>query len=81
MVALKLRDQAFEMYRCDRNVSLGVNLPNLARVFKMGGNEDSVKLSANDEGADVVEIALESTDGDRVCTFDLKLMDIDSDQL
>lgn len=81
LVTMQLRQQAFEMYRCDRAVSLGINLPNLAKILKCAGNEDSVKITANDEGADTAEFIFESAGGDRISQFELKLMDIDADHL
>ena len=81
LVTMQLHQQAFEMYRCDRNVSLGINLPNLSKILKCAGNDDSVKITANDEGADSVEFVFESSNGDRISRFELKLMDIDADHI
>lgn len=81
LVTMQLRQQAFEMYRCDRSLSLGINLPNLSKILKCAGNDDSVKITANDEGADTAEFVFESSNGDRISHFELKLMDIDSDHL
>jgi proliferating cell nuclear antigen len=80
LVSLTLKESGFENYRCDRNVSLGVNLVSLSKILKCAGNDDIVTLKAEDDG-DIVTFLFESEDGDRVSDFALKLMDIDSEHL
>jgi proliferating cell nuclear antigen len=60
--------------------SLGVNLVSMSKVLKCAGNDDSVTIKANDDG-DTASFLFESEDGDRVSDFELKLMDIDSENL
>lgn len=81
LVTLSLRSQAFEMYRCDRSLSLGINIENFCKVLKCAQNDDSVKITADDEGADCAEFMFENQAGDRVAHFQLKLMDIDSEHM
>ena len=77
---LALNIEAFEHYRCDRNVSLGVSLESLSKILKCAGNDDSVTIKA-DQGTDIVNFMFENADQDRLSDFELKLMDIDSEQL
>ena len=42
LVSLVLHTDMFEHFRCDRNVTLGINLPNFAKILKCSGNDDSV---------------------------------------
>lgn len=81
LVTMSLRSQAFEMYRCDRSLSLGIHIGNFAKVLKCAQNDDSVKITADDEGADCAEFMFENSSGDRVAHFQLKLMDIDSEHM
>lgn len=81
LVTLSLRSQAFEMFRCDRSLSLGINISNFCKVLKCAQNDDSVKITADDEGADCAEFMFENQAGDRVAHFQLKLMDIDSEHM
>ena len=46
LVSLVLHTDMFEHFRCDRNVTLGINLPNFAKILKCSGNDDSVTLKA-----------------------------------
>jgi proliferating cell nuclear antigen len=81
LITMSLRSQAFEMFRCDRSLSLGINLTNFSKVLKCAANDDSVKITADDEGADCAEFVFENQSGDRIAHFQLKLMDIDSEHM
>jgi proliferating cell nuclear antigen len=81
LVTMSLRSQAFEMFRCDRSLSLGIHLGNFCKVLKCAGNDDSVKITADDDGPDCAEFMFENASGDRVAHFQLKLMDIDSEHM
>lgn len=37
LCALKMRAEGFDHYRCDKNISLGVNTPNLSKILKCAG--------------------------------------------
>merc|ERR1711881_814144 len=80
LVALLFRESAFMEYKCDRAASLGMNIDALSKVFKMCGPNDSLKIRyAND--ADQVSFQCESQEDDRISDFDLKLMEIESEQM
>merc|ERR1712139_597900 len=51
LVSLVLRETAFQDFKCDRSVSLGMNVDALAKVLKMCGEKDSLKVRS-DNGAD-----------------------------
>ena len=57
-----------------------MNLVSMSKVLKCAGNDDQITIRADDEG-DTVKFCFESTEGDRVSDFELKLMDIDSENL
>lgn len=60
---------------------MGINLTSFSKVLRCAGNEDSVKIVADDSGADVAEFIFENASADRVAHFELKLMDIDSENM
>ena len=60
LVSLLLRAEGFEHYRCDRNISLGVQTASLAKILKCSGNDDALSLSAEDNG-DALNIMFEAT--------------------
>merc|ERR1712216_762270 len=80
LVALLLRSDGFEHYRCDRNMTMGMNLSNMSKMLKCAGNDDIITMKADDTG-DVVTFMFESPDQDKISDFELKLMDIDSEHL
>lgn len=80
LIAMMLREEGFDHYRCDRNISLGINLATLSKILKCAGNDDNVTLKADDEG-DCVNIMFENESQDRISDFEMKLMDIDSEHL
>jgi proliferating cell nuclear antigen len=49
-VSLLLRRDSFEHYRCDRNLTLGINLGSMAKILKCAGNDDVLTLKTEDEG-------------------------------
>ena len=52
LVALLLRADGFDHFRCDRNISLGINLTSMGKVLKCCNNDDIVTLKS-DDSADV----------------------------
>jgi len=80
LVYLELKNDGFEHYRCDRNQSLGISLKNMSQILKCAGNDDQITMKADDNG-DAVTFLCESKDQDRISSFELKLMDIDSENL
>eukprot|EP01003_Olkasia_polycarbonata_P003622 NODE_236_length_1142_cov_285.586459_g198_i0.p1 GENE.NODE_236_length_1142_cov_285.586459_g198_i0~~NODE_236_length_1142_cov_285.586459_g198_i0.p1 ORF type:complete len:262 (+),score=63.82 NODE_236_length_1142_cov_285.586459_g198_i0:91-876(+) len=80
LVTLLLKKQGFENYRCDRTISLGINMASMNKILKCAGNDDSITLRSQDD-ADSVSFVFESKDKDKVSDFQLKLMDIEAESL
>lgn len=80
LVAVCLRSGGFDHFRCDRPISLGFNATNMGKILKCAGNDDIITLKAEDDG-DSLALVFESPGQDRIADFELKLMDIDSEQL
>jgi len=80
LVSVSLSRAAFDHYRCDRSISLGFNSSNMAKIFKMMGNEDQVVMKSEDT-ADSLTLMFESTKSDTIADFELSLMDIEAEQL
>ena len=59
LVSLHMKSDGFEHFRCDRNLSLGMNLASLTKVLKCSGNDDVVTLKA-DDAADTITVMFES---------------------
>jgi len=80
LVSVSLRKEGFEEYRCDREVTLGINFSSLGKVLKCMGTDDTLSVRA-DEESDSAMFVFEAPSQERVSNFELKLMDIDTDQL
>ncbi|XVF05394.1 hypothetical protein REPUB_Repub05bG0168200 [Reevesia pubescens] len=80
LVSLLLRSEGFEHYRCDRNISMGMNLNNMSKMLKCAGNDDIITIKG-DDGSDTVTFMFESPTQDKISDFEMKLMDIDSEHL
>ncbi|KAH0454217.1 hypothetical protein IEQ34_016141 [Dendrobium chrysotoxum] len=80
LVALLLRSEGFEHYRCDRNITMGMNLNNVSKLLKCAGNDDIITIKA-DDGGDTVTFMFENPKQDKISDFEMKLMDLDSEHL
>lgn len=80
LVALRLTKEAFAEYRCDHDISLGIQFASLNKVLKCMGNKDSLSITC-DENTDLANFLFISEKKDQVSNFSLKLMDIDQEQL
>ncbi|KAK6135811.1 hypothetical protein DH2020_030419 [Rehmannia glutinosa] len=80
LVAFLLRAEGFDHYRCDRNLTMGMNLGNMAKMLKCAANDDIVTIKA-DDGTDTVTFMFENPSQDKIADFEMKLMDIDSEHL
>lgn len=80
LVSMVLGSGAFEPYRCDRNIALGVNLTSLTKVLRAAGDKDMLTLKAED-APDVLNLLYENRETERTAEYDLKLMDIDQEHL
>lgn len=80
LVAFVLRSDGFKDYRCDRNLTLGINLASMSKILKCADSKDSVTIKAEDS-QDQITFVFENEKTDKVSDFELKLMDIDSEHL
>jgi len=80
LVQVNLNQDMFDHYRCDRTISLGINSNNMGKMLKCAGNDDVITLKAEDTG-DTLTLMFESAGQDRIADFELKLIDIDNEQL
>jgi len=69
------------MYRCDHNISLGINLTSLTKILKCANNDDKLKIRADEGNLATATFIFESPDGTRTSQFTLKLMDINQQRL
>ncbi|XP_057300187.1 proliferating cell nuclear antigen-like [Hydractinia symbiolongicarpus] len=80
LCSVLLKADSFDPYRCDRNLTLGMNCVTLSKILKCAGNDESITVRAEDN-ADTVSFVYEKPNQERVSKFEMKVMDIDSEHL
>ncbi|KAK7320287.1 hypothetical protein VNO77_29621 [Canavalia gladiata] len=80
LVSILLRPEGFEHYRCDRNISMGINLNNMSKILRCAGNDDIITVRAED-GTACLNLMFESPTQDKISDFEMNLMDIKSEHL
>jgi len=80
LVSLSMLSEGFDTFRCDRNISLGMNLTSMSKIMKCAGNDDAITMKAGDD-ADTVTFMFESPNGEKVSDYEMKLMDLDTEHL
>ena len=51
LVAMQLKADGFEHYRCDRDMSIGMNMASLSKILKCANNDDVITIKAEDVSA------------------------------
>ena len=51
LVSLKINETGFEEYRCDKNITLGLNLSDFSKILKMAKSDDTLTLKAEEENS------------------------------
>ena len=80
LVALQLTESGFVNYRCDNDQCLGIQFSSLNKILKCMTSKDSLSIQASNDG-DIINFIFESSDQKRFSNFELKLNDIDQEQL
>ncbi len=81
LVQLKLENRGFAVYRCDKPITLGLSITNLAKVMRLVNTPDSITLKCADLEPQNISIICESAKQDRVTEFSLNLITLDSESL
>ena len=80
LVSLKLSTDGFESYTCHKPMTIGLNLPNLYKIMKLGDNDDSLTLKVEDEPS-FLTILYENQKRGKSAEFNLSLISFDNDNL
>merc|ERR1711990_983280 len=65
LVAMQLKADGFEHYRCDRDMSIGMNMASLSKILKCANNDDVITIKAEDD-AEVVTFMFESPNQEKI---------------
>ena len=59
LVSVSLRSDGFDKFRCDRQLSMGMNLTSMSKILRCAANDDIITVKAQDQ-ADTVTFVFES---------------------
>ncbi len=68
LVSLSLPASSFDLYRCDRHISLGFNSSNMAKIVKFMEKDDIVTMKADDDG-DTLTLMFENPKAASIADF------------
>lgn len=80
LVTVKIPRETFEEFRCDRNLSLGLNLGVVTKVIKTANNDDVLTLKASGPN-DTVCFLIESRNQHKVSEYNIRQLDLDAEHL
>jgi len=79
LVQLHMKESGFKSYRCDNSMAMGLNMEHLNKIFG-AFSSGSVEISSEDD-SDSVKFVFEDEKGSRKQSYELRLMDLDVEQL
>jgi len=80
LVAVKIPRESFDDFRCDRNLSLGLNLGVVTKIIKTANNDDNLTLRASSP-SDQVCFLIESRNRNKVSEYNIRQLDLDTEHL
>jgi proliferating cell nuclear antigen len=80
LICMTLLAEGFTEYECSEDFTLGLNIVTLGKILRCAENSDTLTLSAKPDG-DTLDLVFESPNGQRQSAFELRRMDIDSEQI
>merc|ERR1712226_274185 len=80
LVSVLLRADGFDKFRCDRQLSMGMNLTSMSKILRCASNDDIITIKAQDQ-ADTVNFMFESPNQEKVSDYEMKLMNLDQEHL
>ena len=68
LVSVSLRADGFDKFRCDRQLSMGMNLGSMSKILKCADANDIITVKAQDQ-ADTVTFMFESPNQEKVSDY------------
>merc|ERR1711874_699507 len=78
LVSVSLRADGFDKFRCDRQLSMGMNLGSMSKILRCA--DAIITVKAQDQ-ADTVTFMFESPNQEKVSDYEMKLMNLDQEHL
>ena len=97
LVSVDLKADGFDKYRCDRNLSMGMNLTSMGKILRYReifltevvilssccrcAGNDDIITVKAEDQGDTVTFMFESPKQDKVADYEMKLMNLDQEHL
>ena len=81
LVSVSLEAEGFDKFKCERAVSLGVDMDSMSKVMRCAAKDDIITLSAASASPDTLKFTFEAADQERVSEYEMKLMTIEEEHL
>lgn len=78
LIHLKMIESGFKTYRCDKNITLGINLVDLSKVLKMAQNDDQLTLKASSD-VSFLNLLMENKKSNKDYDIQLPLLTLESE--
>ena len=62
LVSVNLSSDGFDRYKCDRAVTLGMDMDSLSKVIRCSSNNDIITMSSDGANPDTVKFTFEAKD-------------------
>lgn len=79
MVSFQFKSDMFKLYECTNAVDMGIDITQLYKILKVVSNDDMFGLELVKDH--ILSIQIKNTKRDKEWFFEMKLMDIDSEEL
>jgi proliferating cell nuclear antigen len=80
LVSVSLRANGFDKFKCNHDLHTGFDHQILSNILKCAGDDDTITINAEDQG-DKLTFIFESPNQKIIQHYELKLWDLDSEQL
>jgi len=80
LCTVSLPKSLFSEYRCDEDKTMGLKMDTLSKILKCAGRDEAISLKSAVENSSNLTLNFEKGD-ERNSTFEMKLIDIDSEHL
>jgi proliferating cell nuclear antigen len=81
LVHVRFDKENFEKYYCERDLSIGVYLPDILKVLKNVSQNDTLQLFVKKDNYDEAIIRIQNADKGCVHEFNIRLLDLDDDDI
>jgi proliferating cell nuclear antigen len=75
LISLKIDKEDFDIYKCDKEEKLGLNIKDLLKILKRGSASDSIIFKFS-ENSNKLSIQMQSNEGKKLRNFSITLKDV-----